>query len=107
MPSSRKEYIDAYYQRNKDSYKDKYILRRHGLTQDQYTLLLEGQDYKCAICKVDFEEIGRKRTHIDHCHRSGKIRAILCNTCNQALGLLKDDTNLLQRAITYLEYHSA
>ena len=43
-----------------------------------------------------------KRLYVDHCHKTGKIRGLLCNSCNTALGLLKDDISLFKRSIDYL-----
>jgi hypothetical protein len=65
--------------------------------------ILLKQDSKCAICNEPF--IGHKRVNLDHSHRTGKIRGVLCTQCNHALGLMKDNITTLQAAITYLENH--
>lgn len=69
---------------------------RYGLTTDQYESLLKKQDGKCAIC------LGKDARNIDHCHSTGKVRGLLCGNCNLALGLLKDNRDVLLRAISYL-----
>lgn len=76
-----------------------YVLKyRYKLTSEDINNLLLQQDNKCVICK----QILIKK-HIDHCHKTGKIRGILCPNCNKALGLFKENTTALQNAIKYLE----
>ena len=64
--------------------------------------LLRSQDGRCAICRIPEEESKRPLV-IDHCHKSGKIRALLCNSCNVGLGMFKDDPEFLRAAAEYLE----
>ena len=74
-----------------------YFHRTYGLTRLELNVLVEIQGGLCAICQVNPAE------HVDHCHDSGKIRGVLCFTCNVALGHLKDDVQLFRRGIDYLE----
>jgi len=53
----------------------------------------------CFICGLDKD---RRNLCIDHCHTTGKIRGLLCDSCNVGLGRFKDNTNLLEKAIKYL-----
>jgi hypothetical protein len=53
----------------------------------------------CVICK----KVQTETMHVDHCHATGKIRALLCGRCNPALGLFDDDVERLAQAITYLK----
>ena len=80
----------------------KYRIKLYGLSVEDYENLLKESGGVCAICKNKPE----KRLHIDHCHNTGKIRKLLCITCNSGLGMFKDDVNLLAKAIKYLEDHS-
>jgi len=77
--------------------------RRYGITRDDYNRMLEEQGDSCAICKT--MEVGRNHTHfhVDHDHKTGKIRGLLCDLCNRGLGYFKDDPFLLGKAIKYLE----
>lgn len=63
--------------------------------------LIAEQDGKCAICGRQEELLC-----VDHCHATRTIRGMLCGRCNRAIGLLDDDSALLQRAIMYLEAHN-
>ena len=62
--------------------------------------MIESQNNKCKVCKTDLEP--GKKTHVDHDHATGAVRGILCNHCNLALGLIKDDPKILQAMIDYL-----
>jgi Recombination endonuclease VII len=82
------------------------ILRQYNLTWPEYVQMLKWQDYKCWICKSDFDinaARGEGSVNVDHCHKTGFVRALLCHKCNTGLGNFKDDPVLLQRAIEYLE----
>ena len=77
------------------------IKHRFGITGEQYDLMLLQQNEVCAICKNP--ELGRNTVlSVDHNHNTGKIRGLLCNGCNLALGLLKDNSYTLYNAIKYL-----
>lgn len=74
------------------------------LTLKQYNSLLEQQNNSCAICLETFKEKDKyNQPCVDHCHVTGKVRGILCTRCNVAIGQLKEDTNILQQAIKYLQ----
>lgn len=62
--------------------------------------MLREQGGTCAICHGT-ETVGRLA--VDHCHSTGRVRGLLCTNCNQAIGKLKDDSQLLRNAINYLE----
>lgn len=75
------------------------LRRQHGLTLEQYETMLGQQSGGCAICGV-----GNPPTlAVDHNHKTGKIRGLLCAKCNTGLGGFRDDTSLLCRAIAYLK----
>ena len=80
-------------------------LARYGLTQEQYTEMRTRQEGGCAICRSTLT--GGKAECIDHCHRTGKVRSILCHPCNAALGLARESKEILQSMIGYLEVHHA
>ena len=86
--------------------RNRYLKNKFGITLNEYQEKLKAQEYKCAICKVKLPTGGHK-THLDHCHKSGNIRAFLCTNCNRGLGHFQDSIENLQEAITYLKAHSS
>lgn len=70
----------------------------YGLTPEEYESLAARQNYKCAICKIEFDGT----EHLDHDHSSGWVRGILCKKCNPAIGLFDEDIIRMQEAIEYL-----
>jgi len=72
----------------------------YGITPDEKAAILCKQDNKCSICKIPFHNT--RHTHVDHNHKTGKVRGILCNHCNHLLGNAKDTIEVLENAITYL-----
>jgi hypothetical protein len=77
-------------------------LRKYGLTPEQFAEMLEAQDGRCAICG-DTQATTKKRFHVDHCHATGRVRGLLCSRCNPAIGLFKEDPDILNKAIAYLQ----
>lgn len=75
-------------------------LKRYGLTPESYGSLLEKQNNCCAICQ---EPSKGGRLSVDHCHRTGRVRGVLCKNCNTAIGLLRDAPSLFFKAIEYLK----
>ena len=77
--------------------------RKHlyGITSEQFTELLILQDHGCAICAKS-ATIQGKALAVDHCHDTGKIRGLLCDVCNRAIGLFKNNAAYLQSAVKYL-----
>lgn len=83
----------------------KFIVRRYGITHDEYYEMLNQQNGVCKICGSEdnnSERCSSNKLFIDHCHSTGKVRGLLCHKCNQALGYFNDDTDRLQKAIEYL-----
>lgn len=80
-----------------------YLKRKYGLTTIDKNKLYESQEKKCAICQISYD---LNKLYIDHCHKTGNIRGLLCNSCNCAIGFLGDggDKTILaaQKIISYL-----
>lgn len=114
------EKLKKYYEKNSEKrkkarqewgYKNReYIFsKQSGISMQAglYNELLIKQDYKCAICKNPETIMSRKRDKvkslsIDHCHKTKKIRGLLCHKCNTSLGAFMDNIELLKNAIQYL-----
>lgn len=83
-----------------------YYLKCYGITQREYNQMKIDRDQKCDICGEEGFVIGKKghteKLCVDHDHKTGEVRGLLCQNCNRALGLLKDDTDRLLTAIKYL-----
>jgi hypothetical protein len=75
-----------------------------GLTPEKFLEMQNKQNNVCEICKNPFKT--SKDTHIDHCHKTGTIRGILCAHCNHALGKFKDSIEILKSAQKYLQKYS-
>jgi hypothetical protein len=82
-------------------YRDRegHLRRKYGLTQNLFEALVAAQLGNCAICGAN-EDL---ELHVDHDHRTKKVRGLLCGKCNKAIGLLNDDPHLLEAAKQYLE----
>ena len=78
------------------------FLRKYGITLDDYNSLLVKQNNGCAICKVLHLSLNKPLT-VDHDHETGKVRGLLCNKCNMAIGLFNDNPEFLNTAINYLK----
>lgn len=74
---------------------------KYGITKAEAISLQESQGNKCAICEQELTD--SKKTHVDHCHETNKVRGILCLHCNTGLGHFKDNPELLRKAIAYLD----
>jgi hypothetical protein len=101
-----------YYQANREAWKEHTRrskerrtnqVRLYGVSKDELDRMLKDQRGLCALCG---DPPKRKALALDHCHRTGKVRAFLCHRCNGALGLLKDDPILCGRAANYLRRYS-
>jgi hypothetical protein len=74
------------------------IKRRYKISKEQYLQIIKEQDEKCVICHLPTGP----RSVVDHCHASGVVRGVICNNCNLLIGLSKEDKEILERAIEYL-----
>ena len=87
--------------------RDAHLMDKYLINQSIYEHLLLMQGGHCALCPATSS--GRKNDSyliVDHCHKTGNVRGLLCHHCNIMLGVSKDNTNTLQNAITYLTKHA-
>lgn len=96
----------AQSERGREGHRDYNLRRRYGVTLAQFKKLYDSQKGLCAICKVHMTT-GITQAHLDHNHMTGQIRELLCRCCNGGLGLFKDNTDTMQRAIDYLGKHKS
>jgi len=108
-PENGRKASRAWKQRDPEGYKAlqrKWSLAEYGLTTQDYDRMLAAQQGSCAICREP--PTGKRANqvlHVDHDHITGKVRALLCVSCNHGLGKMKDSPALLPRAAAYLEEH--
>ncbi|MET7652359.1 endonuclease VII domain-containing protein [Streptomyces sp. NPDC005486] len=74
-----------------------YFKRKYGLTPTELDALIAAQHGVCSICLAASAE------HVDHCHKTGRVRGVLCFSCNAALGQFKDRPDAIRRAAAYVE----
>jgi hypothetical protein len=80
------------------------LKQSYGLTADAYDALLVTQNNQCALCLREASTL-KRRLSVDHDHKTGKVRALLCSHCNLLLGHARDRADLLRKAASYLETH--
>jgi len=85
-----------------------YLKDKYGVDIVEYERLYEKQKGVCAICKKPETALSSKNNFVkclavDHCHKTKKIRGLICMSCNCILGHAKDDIQIFKQAITYLK----
>lgn len=88
-----------------ETFKSYDLKKLYGISRKTYLDIMEMQGGCCAICETKETTVIKGRLvglSVDHCHKNGAIRGLLCKSCNQAIGLMKDDPKILRRAIAYL-----
>lgn len=112
----QKAYVIAWQKKNKDSFgsyqrkwkhqnkekcdaaaKYSKVRIKYGLSKEEYDKLME--QTHCTICNADLTE---RKSGLDHCHRTGRIRGVLCKQCNTGLGMFHDNPETLKKAAEYL-----
>lgn len=88
---------------HKEQNRNRRFMRVYGISLQEYNQILEKQNSRCAICR-DLNENG-KMLCVDHNHLTGKIRGLLCNSCNKGIGYFSDDPKILESARGYLVDH--
>ena len=93
-------YRQKYPERLPEIHRRADLKRKYGLTAGQYMELLDQQKGRCAICDVAPNGVNLA---VDHVHATGKIRGLLCSSCNNGLGRFRESASLLRRALAYVE----
>jgi hypothetical protein len=75
---------------------------KYNISLEDKAKMLDSQDGKCKICKNTIELIS-KNTHVDHCHKTGKVRSLLCHPCNTMIGLSGENPEILRLGADYIE----
>ncbi len=108
-PEEVAKYQKVYRETNAETLRAYGIARHYrdnyGMTIEQRDEMLVSQGGACAICSVQIAFDKNRSAHVDHCHATGKVRAILCKDCNPGLGWFRDSPELLRAAAAYIEKH--
>lgn len=101
---TKKETNREHYRRNRLEIRERQVWQRlkdrYGVTKEQYEQMLANQNGVCGICKKPCKT--NQRLAVDHCHKTGRVRGLLCKSCNMSLGVVEKD-GWLARAFKYLE----
>jgi hypothetical protein len=91
----------ARYPEEKDGQRERQFLKKYGITVAEYDQMLKAQDGVCARCQQ--LPTGPLRLAVDHCHKTGRVRGLLCGPCNTYLGRLEANLEQLQSDLDYLK----
>lgn len=78
------------------------LKHRYGIAKEQYDSMYRQQNGRCAICNVEKDLGGYSGLYVDHCHKTQKVRGLLCSNCNSGIGQFMEDESVLMAAIEYL-----
>jgi hypothetical protein len=110
-----KQHVLDYYRAYAPKWRDKnrknlklkrradHLQRQYGMSEVDYQARLAAQGGVCAICKTTKPGGTHRVFMVDHDHKTGAIRGLLCAACNRGLGFFKDDPNYLAAAVVYLK----
>lgn len=101
-----KNNVKRWRENNPGKTKELQIRRKYGLSMQEYSNLIEKQQFQCAACGIGLKDLPGSEIQIDHCHNTGNIRGILCGRCNRALGLLNDDPIKTQKLADYIKKYA-
>jgi len=85
------------YENNKEYFYDWHLKNKYGISIEDYKEIHKAQDGRCCICEEKTELV------VDHDHKTGKVRGLLCQPCNRSLGFMKENVRSLENAIRYLK----
>lgn len=98
----RKKYKSKYKKLNKHVERRYKLKSKYGLSPEDYDKLFIKQNGSCKICEKHQDSF-KKKLCVDHDHKSGRVRGLLCDKCNLAIGHFNDDLNLILKAASYLK----
>lgn len=102
----QKKWRDDNPEKTKEQYRRSDLKKKFGITVLEFDELFKKQNGVCKIClnpETSTRGGNKRNISVDHDHKTGKIRGLLCNNCNRAMGLFKDDIKILIRVIDYLK----
>ncbi len=106
-------YLRDYHAANPGRARNAHFLKKYGISLAEYEAMYVEQEGRCAICRgeesrfIKRNRAGKRMLCVDHDHETGEARGLLCGDCNVALGAFRDDPDIIDKAISYLQYHNA
>lgn len=108
-PQEIKDKHAKWRSKNPDKVLNNYLKTRFKISLEKYNEILSIQEGVCAICNGHEKQLSPKgfpkRLSVDHCHKTGKIRGLLCDRCNTSLGRLEENVELIQSLANYILLH--
>lgn len=108
----RRSYYRAEHRANPEKARIRMMRRNYGLTADQYEDMRLSQGFCCAICGLpeshlikNENRLLKPRLDIDHCHKTGRVRSLLCGHCNTVVGHIESDPIRHSLALEYVKQH--
>jgi hypothetical protein len=100
-------YRKDYYQRpeQKLKYRKRFIEKKYGISYDEYEKMVDEQGNVCYICNRPEPQERNEHLAVDHNHKTGKVRGLLCSRCNRVIGLLEEDLQLIEKLKNYIKKH--
>jgi hypothetical protein len=98
------ESVRKWKRNNRDKTKNGYLVWKFGITKEQYDIMLQEHQEGCAVCRQPCQT-GRQ-LGVDHNHKTGMNRGLLCYKCNLALGYLNEDENLIWNLLEYMKKYN-
>lgn len=98
--TARRKWSKNNPERSRESSRRRNLLCKYGITVEEYEELLRKQKDVCGICEGKSSD---RNLAVDHDHTTGRVRGLLCNNCNRALGLFQDSRDILQKALDYID----
>lgn len=93
-----------WHSQNKERKRNTNYNKLYGISLEEWNVMFKNQNGRCFLCEKE-GSLFKQGLHVDHCHKSQKIRALLCQKCNRALGLMNDDSALMRRSADYVDFH--
>ena len=99
----KRDWVSKNKERVKSLKRQSALLRNYGITTEDYDRILQSQAGNCATCgRTDSGRPKNPRLVVDHNHKTGKVRGLLCSLCNVAIGMIQESPERLERIKTYL-----
>lgn len=103
----RERYLKSKKKQFPAALRDRILLRKYGISRSDFDQMLARQQHRCLGCRKSITTAQKNRTlaaYVDHDHTTGKVRGLLCMSCNTALGMVKESKATLRRLMAYLDY---